>query len=71
MLVKAGSGVLTAGVPDSLGVPKNVAADTLTAIYNDVASVEKLFVENKNEISAVIIEPVAEIWVLLHQNKIF
>ncbi len=59
MLVKAGSGVLTAGVPDSLGVPKNVAADTLTAIYNDIASVEKLFAENKNEISAVIIEPVA------------
>jgi glutamate-1-semialdehyde 2,1-aminomutase len=59
MLVKAGSGVLTAGVPDSLGVPKNVAADTLTAIYNDISSVEKLFIENKNEISAVIIEPVA------------
>ena len=59
MLVKAGSGVLTAGVPDSLGVPKNVAADTLTAIYNDIASVEKLFAENNNEISAVIIEPVA------------
>lgn len=59
MLVKAGSGVLTAGVPDSLGVPRNVAADTLTAVYNDLASVEKLFGENKNEISAVIIEPVA------------
>lgn len=59
MLVRAGSGVLTAGVPDSLGVPKKVAADTLTAIYNDIASVEKLFLENKNEISAVIIEPVA------------
>lgn len=59
MLVKAGSGLLTAGTPDSLGVPKKVAADTLTAIYNDIASVEKLFLENKNEISAVIIEPVA------------
>lgn len=59
MLVKAGSGLLTAGMPDSLGVPRNVAADTLTAIYNDIASVEKLFAENKNEISAVIIEPVA------------
>lgn len=59
MLVKAGSGVLTAGMPDSLGVPKNVACDTLTAIYNDIASVEKLFAQNKNEISAVIIEPVA------------
>jgi glutamate-1-semialdehyde 2,1-aminomutase len=59
MLVKAGSGVLTAGVPDSLGVPKNVASDTLTAIYNDIESVEKIFLDNKNEISAVIIEPVA------------
>jgi len=59
MLVKAGSGLLTAGTPDSLGVPKKVAADTLTAIYNDIASVEKLFAENKNEIGAVIIEPVA------------
>ena len=59
MLVKAGSGVLTAGVPDSLGVPENVAEDTLTAIYNDISSVEKLFEENKNQIAAVIIEPLA------------
>ncbi len=59
MLVKAGSGVLTAGVPDSLGVPGGVAGDTLTAIYNDISSVEKLFDENKSQIAAVIIEPVA------------
>jgi len=59
MLVKAGSGLITAGTPDSLGVPKKVAADTLTAIYNDIDSVVKLFSEYKNEISAVIIEPVA------------
>jgi glutamate-1-semialdehyde-2,1-aminomutase len=59
MLVKAGSGVLTAGVPDSLGVPENVAADTLTAVYNDISSVERLFSENPGEIAAVIIEPVA------------
>ncbi len=59
MLVKAGSGVLTAGVPDSLGVPRNVAGDTLTAVYNNISSVEQLFEENKNQIAAVIIEPVA------------
>jgi glutamate-1-semialdehyde 2,1-aminomutase len=59
MLVKAGSGVLTSGVPDSLGVPENVAADTLTAEYNDISSVERLFAENPGKIAAVIIEPVA------------
>lgn len=59
MLVKAGSGVLTAGVPDSLGVPAAVAADTLTAVYNDLASVERLFAENPDGVAAVIVEPVA------------
>ncbi len=59
MLVKAGSGVLTAGVPDSLGVPPNIAGDTLTAVYNNISSVEQLFKENENQIAAVIIEPVA------------
>lgn len=59
MLVKAGSGIMTAGVPDSAGVPEGCAIDTLTAKYNDFSSVEKLFQENKEEIAAVIIEPVA------------
>ena len=59
MLVKAGSGLLTEGVPDSLGVPKNAAEDTLTAQYNDISSVERFFTENKDEIAALIIEPVA------------
>lgn len=59
MLVKAGSGVMTSGVPDSAGVPAGCAKDTLTAIYNDVASVEKLFAENKDEIACLIVEPVA------------
>lgn len=59
MLVKAGSGVLTAGIPDSLGVPRNLAGDTLTAVYNNISSVQRLFEENKNQIAAVIIEPVA------------
>lgn len=59
MLVKAGSGIMTAGVPDSAGVPNGCAVDTLTAVYNDFSSVEKLFDENKGEVAAVIIEPVA------------
>jgi len=57
MLVKAGSGALTAGKPDSLGVPEPVAEDTLIAAYNDLSMVKKLF-EN-NEVACVIVEPVA------------
>ena len=59
MLVKAGSGALTSGVPDSLGVPAGCAADTLTARYNDCASVETLFEQYPGQIAAVILEPVA------------
>lgn len=59
LLVKAGSGVMTAGVPDSQGVPEGCAKDTLTAVYNDIESVEVLFDENPGEIAALIIEPVA------------
>ena len=59
LLVKAGSGVMTAGIPDSSGVPANCVKDTLTAVYNDIESVRKLFEENKNEIACVIVEPVA------------
>lgn len=59
MLVKAGSGALTSGVPDSLGVPAGCAADTLTARYNDCSSVERLFEEYPGQIAAVILEPVA------------
>lgn len=56
-LVKAGSGVETLGLPDSPGVPKEVAGLTLTAPYNDLAAVEKLFSERK-DIACAIIEPV-------------
>ena len=45
MLVKAGSGVMTAGIPDSAGVPSGCAEDTLTAVYNDLSGVERLFEE--------------------------
>lgn len=59
LLVKAGSGALTFGVPTSPGVPESVARDTLTAEYNNLESVEELFAANGNEIAAVILEPVA------------
>lgn len=58
MLVKAGSGVMTAGVPDSSGVPAGCTQDTLSAVYNDISSVEKLFDACGSEIAAVIVEPV-------------
>jgi glutamate-1-semialdehyde 2,1-aminomutase len=58
-LIKAGSGVATLGLPDSPGVTKGIAADTLSAKYNDIDSVIKLIEGNKNQIAAVIIEPVA------------
>ena len=57
MLVKAGSGLMTAGVPDSAGVPSGCTEDTLTAVYNDLESVEKLFEAYGKEIAAVIVEP--------------
>lgn len=59
LLVKAGSGAMTFGNPDSAGVTKGAAADTLVAQYNDLESVEKLFAANPGEIACVIIEPVA------------
>mmetsp|Transcript_29957 Transcript_29957/g.50286 ORF Transcript_29957/g.50286 Transcript_29957/m.50286 type:complete len:499 (+) Transcript_29957:46-1542(+) len=57
-LVKAGSGVATLGLPDSPGVPKSTTASTLTAPYNDLDAVKKLFEENPGEIAGIILEPV-------------
>jgi glutamate-1-semialdehyde 2,1-aminomutase len=59
LLVKAGSGGATFGTPDSAGVPAELAALTLVAPYNDLAAVNELFAKNKNEIAAIIVEPVA------------
>lgn len=59
MLVKAGSGALTGGAPDSAGVPAEIAGDTLTANYNDLTSVEALLKANSGQVAAVIVEPVA------------
>lgn len=59
LLVQAGSGVATLGLPDSPGVPAATVQDTLVARYNDLASVEKFFNEYSEQIAAVIVEPVA------------
>lgn len=58
-LIAAGSGASTFGVPNSVGVTQGAAKDTLLADYNSAESVQQLFEDNKNEIAAVIIEPVA------------
>lgn len=58
MLVKAGSGLMTSGLPDSAGVPVGCTEDTLSAIYNDLESVQELFDQFGEEIAAVIVEPV-------------
>ena len=59
LLVQAGSGVMTAGLPGSAGVPAGSTADTLTAEYNDLGSVETLFQANPGAIACVVGEPVA------------
>lgn len=58
-LIQAGSGASTFGIPNSPGVTKGTASDTLLANFNDVSQVKRLFNEYKNEIAAVIVEPVA------------
>lgn len=57
-LIKAGSGALTLGEPNSPGVTKGTAADTLIARYNDLENVRELVKSNKDEVAAIIIEPV-------------
>ena len=59
LLVKAGSGLATFGVPDSPGGPAGVAADTLTVPYNDIDAIKALFEKEGHAIAAVIVEPVA------------
>ncbi len=58
-LVQAGSGAMTLGVPTSPGVTAGAAADTLLAGYNDLASVDRLFEQNKGQIAAIVVEPIA------------
>jgi glutamate-1-semialdehyde 2,1-aminomutase len=59
LLVKAGSGLLTLGVPSTPGVPEHLAQNTLTVPYNDLESLELLFKTYGNEIAGIIIEPIA------------
>jgi glutamate-1-semialdehyde 2,1-aminomutase len=59
LLVQAGSGVVTLGLPDSPGVPATTAANTLVANFNDLDSVEMLFKNNPGQIAGIIVEPVA------------
>ncbi|MDO5146247.1 MAG: glutamate-1-semialdehyde 2,1-aminomutase [Eubacteriales bacterium] len=59
LLVQAGSAALTQSVPDSSGVPASFAKQTLVALYNDKDSVRELFENNKDQIAALIVEPVA------------
>src|SRR5919106_1801962 len=59
LLVQAGSGVATLGLPDSPGVPANTVTDTLVAEFNDIESVETLFKKYPEQIAAIIVEPVA------------
>lgn len=59
LLIKAGSGVATLGLPDSPGVTKNLAADTITVPYNDLEGVQLAFEKYGEEIAAIIVEPVA------------
>ncbi|RKO67091.1 glutamate-1-semialdehyde 2,1-aminomutase [Desulfofundulus salinus] len=59
LLIKAGSGALTLGVPSSPGVPASTAADTIAAPYNDLDTLEAIFAREGEDIAAVIVEPVA------------
>ena len=59
LLIKAGSGALTHGVPDSPGVPADVAQNTITANFNDISGMKEIFQKYGEKIAAVIIEPIA------------
>ena len=58
LLIQAGSGALTAGIPDSAGVPEGYTKDTLSAVYNDLSSVEELFKRFPENIACIAVEPV-------------
>ena len=59
LLVKAGSGIATLGIPDTPGVPKDFARHTLTAPFNDIVATEKLIHKHAKDLAAIIVEPVA------------
>ncbi len=70
-LIAAGSGAITLGVPDSPGVTQGVAADTLTAPYNDLEAVKTLIEANRDQVAAIILEPVAGNMGLVLPNQEF
>ncbi|MCY9231766.1 aminotransferase class III-fold pyridoxal phosphate-dependent enzyme, partial [Bacillus inaquosorum] len=59
LLIKAGSGVATLGLPDSPGVPEGIAKNTITVPYNDLESIKLAFQQFGEDIAGVIVEPVA------------
>lgn len=59
LLIKAGSGALTLGIPSSPGVPSDIASGTLTGRYNDIENLREIFKSHQGEIAGVIVEPVA------------
>ncbi|MGD9852716.1 MAG: glutamate-1-semialdehyde 2,1-aminomutase [Nitrospirales bacterium] len=70
LLVKAGSGVATLGIPDSPGVPESFARHTLTAPYNNIKATEKLIHKHASDLAAIIVEPVAgNMGVVLPHNE--
>ena len=58
MLISAGSGAMTSGIPDSAGVPRGCTEDTMLAVYNNLESVEQLLTESRDQVAAVIVEAV-------------
>ena len=70
-LIKAGSGAITLGVPNSPGVTRGTAKDTLLARYNDVNHVEQILNQNKGEVAAIILEPVAGNMGCIPPQKVF
>ena len=71
LLVKAGSGIATLGLPDSPGVPPGFAKETLVAKYNDVISVSKLFEQHGKNVAALIVEPVCGNMGVIPPAKVF
>src|SRR5574338_1690866 len=59
LLAKAGSGLATLGIPDSLGVPADFAKHTLTAPYNDIRAVQQIIKEHGKQLACIILEPIA------------
>lgn len=71
LLVKSGSGTLTFGMPTSPGVPADIVKNTLVCTYNDINSVQMTVQANKNEIAAIIIEPIAANMGVVEADKTF